>query len=72
VSIVHRVVPLQKRQDEDRYSIGYFLRMDDDAEISYMTGKKWTAKEWHDLKYDVQESEYHGYEGAVFDGYGGE
>lgn len=52
-SIVHRVVPLKERQDEDRYSIAYFLRMNDDVRFSDSTGKTWTTKGWHDFKFDV-------------------
>lgn len=52
-SVVHRVIPLKKTQDEDRYSIAYFLRMNNDIEISDSTGKTWTAKGWHDFKFDV-------------------
>lgn len=55
-SVVHRVVPLQKTQHEDRYSIAYFLRMNDDARISDSTGKTWTAKAWHDFKFNVFKS----------------
>lgn len=55
-SVVHRVVPLKKRQDEDRYSIAYFLRMNDDVRFSDSTGKTWTAKGWHDFKFDVFKS----------------
>lgn len=53
---MHRVVPLNNRQDEDRYSIAYFLRMNDDVSISDSMGKKWTAKAWHDFKFDVFKS----------------
>jgi isopenicillin N synthase-like dioxygenase len=52
-SIVHRVVPLKERQDEDRYSIVYLFRPNDDVSFIDSTGKTWTAKEWHDFKYDV-------------------
>jgi isopenicillin N synthase-like dioxygenase len=52
-SVVHRVVPLQKTQDENRYSIAYFLRMNDGVIFSDTTGKMWTAKEWHDFKFGV-------------------
>ena len=55
-SIVHRVIPLKERQDEDRYSIVYLLRTNDDASFNDPTGKKWTAKEWHDYKYEVFKS----------------
>jgi hypothetical protein len=50
---VHRVIPLKERQDEDRYSIAYLFRMNDDVSFNDRTGKTWTAKEWHDFKYDV-------------------
>jgi len=50
---VHRVIPLKERQDEDRYSIVYLIRTNDDVSFNDSTGKTWTAKEWHDLKYDV-------------------
>ncbi|WQF81137.1 Putative oxoglutarate/iron-dependent dioxygenase, non-hem dioxygenase domain-containing protein [Colletotrichum destructivum] len=52
-SVVHRVVPLRKTQDEDRYSIAYFLRMNDGGVFSDTTGKAWTANEWHDFKFGV-------------------
>ncbi|PTB42732.1 hypothetical protein M441DRAFT_166247 [Trichoderma asperellum CBS 433.97] len=52
-SVVHRVVPLKERQEEDRYSIAYFLRLNDDAMFCDSTGKTWTAKGWHDFKFDV-------------------
>lgn len=52
-SVVHRVMPLQKTQDEDRYSIAYFLRMNDDEIFSDTTGRMWTANDWHDFKFSV-------------------
>ena len=52
-SVVHRVVPLKKTQDEDRYSIAYFLRMNDGGVFSDTTGKTWTSNEWHDFKFVV-------------------
>lgn len=55
-SVVHRVIPLKKRQDEDRYSIAYFLRMNNDVSFTDGTGKTWTAKDWHDFKFDVFKS----------------
>lgn len=55
-SVVHRVVPLRQTQTEDRYSIAYFLRMDDDKKFNDTTGKKWSAREWHDFKFDVFKS----------------
>jgi isopenicillin N synthase-like dioxygenase len=55
-SVVHRVLPLHERQSEDRYSIVYLLRKNDDAEFTDLNGKSWTSKEWHDFKYDVFKS----------------
>lgn len=55
-SIVHRVIPFQERQGEDRYSIAYFLRMNDDAKFTDLNGKTWTTKEWNDFKFDVFKS----------------
>lgn len=55
-SVVHRVVPLKKTQEEDRYSIAYFLRPNDDVTFRDATGKMWSAKEWHDFKFDVFKS----------------
>lgn len=52
-SVVHRVVPLRQTQEEDRYSIAYFLRMNNGGVVTDSTGKTWTAKEWHDFKFDV-------------------
>ncbi|KAI0481849.1 gibberellin 20-oxidase [Xylaria cf. heliscus] len=52
-SVVHRVVPLKETQDEDRYSIAYFLRMNDGGVFSDTTGRTWTADEWHDFKFGV-------------------
>ena len=54
--MVHRVVPLKETQEEDRYSIAYFLRMNDEVRISDSTGRTWTAKGWHDFKFDVFKS----------------
>ncbi|KAJ6021298.1 hypothetical protein N7540_006802 [Penicillium herquei] len=55
-SVVHHVIPLQRRQDEDRYSIAYFLRLNDDVAFNDSTGKTWTAREWHDFKFNVFKS----------------
>lgn len=52
-SVVHRVKPVREKQHEDRYSIAYFLRMEDGANINYTDGTRtWSAKEWHDHKFD--------------------
>ncbi|KAF2713298.1 Clavaminate synthase-like protein [Pleomassaria siparia CBS 279.74] len=55
-SVVHRVVPLRTTQEEDRYSIAYFLRLNDDVRFTDLKGKTWTAKGWHDFKFDVFKS----------------
>lgn len=55
-SVVHRVIPLKDKQEEDRYSIAYFLRLNDNVMFSDSTGKMWTAKGWHDFKFDVFKS----------------
>lgn len=55
-SVVHRVVPLKATQMEDRYSIAYFLRMNDDVRFNDAMGKSWSAKQWHDLKFNVFKS----------------
>jgi isopenicillin N synthase-like dioxygenase len=52
-SAVHRVIPRNGKQDEDRYSIAYFLRVNDDATFSDGNGKTWTGKEWHDYKFNA-------------------
>lgn len=52
-SVVHRVLPLHDKQHEDRHSIAYFLRMDDEVNYHDASGKAWSAKEWHDFKFNV-------------------
>ncbi|CAI6338801.1 unnamed protein product [Periconia digitata] len=52
-SVVHRVIPVADKQMEDRYSIAYFLRVHDLTPWVDSTGKEWTAKEWHDFKFDA-------------------
>ncbi|KAJ3159268.1 hypothetical protein HDU86_001871 [Geranomyces michiganensis] len=49
-SCLHRVIPVD---DQDRYSIAYFLRPESEVEFEGPEGKKVTAKKWHDDKYDV-------------------
>ncbi|KAH7371054.1 hypothetical protein BKA66DRAFT_536042 [Pyrenochaeta sp. MPI-SDFR-AT-0127] len=53
VSVVHRVIPLHEKQEEDRYSIAYFLRVNDDLRWTDANGNAWSAKEWHDFKFDA-------------------
>lgn len=64
-SVVHRVVPrnVAHRQDEDRYSVAYFLRPADDVTYRDVAGRTVSARAWHDHKFnmfrqphDVQES----------------
>ncbi|KAL5341214.1 Clavaminate synthase-like protein [Aspergillus crustosus] len=55
-SVVHRVVPLRETQTEDRYSMAYFLRMNDQGGFTDATGRKWSAREWHDFKFGVFKS----------------
>lgn len=51
-SCLHRVIPpTGSRQEEDRYSIAYFLRPENAAVYEDPSGKKVTAREWHDDKY---------------------
>ena len=45
----HRVVPVAR--DEDRYSIAYFLRPENDVHFEDVEGKKVKAAQWHDNKY---------------------
>ncbi|KAI8624703.1 Clavaminate synthase-like protein [Xylariaceae sp. FL1651] len=55
-SVVHRVIPLGGKQHEDRYSIAYFLRINDNVSLKDANGKLWSAKEWHDAKFDASRS----------------
>ncbi|EFX01677.1 2og-Fe oxygenase family protein [Grosmannia clavigera kw1407] len=50
-SCVHRVVPFNTA--DDRYSIAYFLRPENDAKFLDSQGRWVTASQWHDEKYDV-------------------
>ncbi|KAJ3155248.1 hypothetical protein HDU89_007439 [Geranomyces variabilis] len=49
-SCLHRVIPVD---DQDRFTIAYFLRPESEVEFEGPEGKKVTAKKWHDDKYDV-------------------
>jgi hypothetical protein len=53
LSAVHRVVPTTENAAKDRYSIAYFLRPDDDVVLEDCSGRNFTAKGWHDFKFDV-------------------
>ncbi|KAK4504434.1 hypothetical protein PRZ48_005350 [Zasmidium cellare] len=52
-SAVHRVMPVNQLQEEDRYSIAYFLRAADNIKFIDSMGRSTTAKQWHDEKFDV-------------------
>ncbi|KAJ7590077.1 2OG-Fe-II oxygenase family oxidoreductase [Mycena floridula] len=52
VSCLHRVMPIAgNKQEEDRYSIAYFLRPESNVKFEDVEGKKVTAEKWHDDKY---------------------
>jgi len=48
-SCLHRVVPVTS--NEDRYSIAYFLRPENETRFEDIEGRKVKAVEWHDDKY---------------------
>ncbi|KAK2878177.1 hypothetical protein FQN49_001080 [Arthroderma sp. PD_2] len=52
-SAVHRVIPTRGLQHEDRYSIAYFLRAENDIQFTDSTGRQVSAKTWHDEKFNV-------------------
>lgn len=64
-SAIHRVVPVAsspptknetqgpQRQAEDRFSIAYFLRPEDGAMYEDSLMGSYSAREWHDLKFNV-------------------
>jgi isopenicillin N synthase-like dioxygenase len=52
-SAIHQVAPMDEYQRQDRYSIVYFLRMDDYVPLTDHMGNAMTAREWHDKKFDV-------------------
>jgi len=53
-SCLHRVFPTgEVYQEEDRYSIAYFLRPESAADFQDADGKMVSAKQWHDEKYVV-------------------
>ncbi|CAN8096149.1 unnamed protein product [Discula destructiva] len=56
-SCVHQVVPVPG-QAEDRYSICYFLRPENEAKYRDSEGRLITAREWHDGKYKVFEAQH--------------
>nr|WOZ30799.1 McfN [Coleophoma empetri]BAN91496.1 putative 2OG-Fe(II) oxygenase family oxidoreductase [Coleophoma empetri] len=51
-SIIHRVLPVGSRQTEDRYTLAYFLRPEDEAVFKDLNGNLISAKSWHDRKFD--------------------
>lgn len=55
-SCIHQVVPINT--SEDRYSIAYFLRPEDEVRYKDSRGRWITAREWHDGKYEVFQKEH--------------
>jgi isopenicillin N synthase-like dioxygenase len=53
LSAVHRVVPVAESTAEDKYSIAYFLRPGDGVVLKDCGGRDYTARGWHDFKFDV-------------------
>ncbi|KAE8421233.1 hypothetical protein BDV36DRAFT_292430 [Aspergillus pseudocaelatus] len=54
-SALHRVLPLGGIQNEDRYSISYFLRASDSTEFKDSDGDESSAKHWYLKKYEMYE-----------------
>ena len=52
-SVVHRAIPRGEKQQEDRCSFAYLMRVNYDLRWSDDTGKVWSAKGWHDFKFDA-------------------
>jgi len=72
-SAVHRVIPMntasgapdgtdedspERRQNVERNSIAYFLRAVDEVELMIGKGRRMSAKEYHDTKFDVFRSSH--------------
>ncbi|EPE34348.1 Clavaminate synthase-like protein [Glarea lozoyensis ATCC 20868] len=51
-SVIHRVLPVGAHQTEDRYTLAYFLRPEDDAVFKDINGNLVSARSWHDRKFD--------------------
>ena len=52
-SVVHRVVQADEMKTQNRYSVAYFLRAENDVQYAASTGETVSAKAWHDAKFDV-------------------
>ena len=50
-SAVHRVIPHFAPDQTHRFSVGYFLRAEDEALVKDNDGNVITARQWHDRKY---------------------
>ena len=50
-SSVHRAIPIFEGDQKYRFSIGYFLRAEDEHKLKAVGGEVMTAKQWHDKKY---------------------
>ncbi|KAK7422153.1 hypothetical protein QQZ08_009621 [Neonectria magnoliae] len=54
-SALHRVLPLGGIQNEDRYSISYFLRASDSTEFKDSDEDDSSARKWYKKKYEMYE-----------------
>lgn len=50
-SAVHRVLPISGKQEEDRYSIAFFLRPNDDAIFRDPQGQVMNSRTWFEKKF---------------------
>jgi hypothetical protein len=46
-------MPVDKLQHDHRYSITYFLRVENSTAFTNSSGRSVSAKAWHDEKFDV-------------------
>ncbi|KAF5873174.1 putative 2og-fe oxygenase family protein [Botrytis fragariae] len=65
-SAVHRVVPTEELKHTDRFSIAYFLRAADDVRFFDSKERSFSAKDWHDTKFDVFRQSYEEQEAEIF------
>jgi isopenicillin N synthase-like dioxygenase len=52
-SSVHRVSPVFKDSQKQRFVVGYFFRAENDAVVRNSEGNMMTVRQWHDQKYDT-------------------
>jgi isopenicillin N synthase-like dioxygenase len=55
-SVLHRVVPMKEHETEVRYTVGYFLRAENEMVFKDQEGNLTTAKKWHDRKVDIYQA----------------